>query len=131
MTEEEALRSTLRTIVAEEMPHSLETFDIEGDAAISEAMAGRSGAATDRQAHAGFGETDIQLASELIKLIAATVSLVMAIHKGLKGRKEATSPQDLQLQWYERLREAGLPEDQARRICTRFSGDVERLLRDK
>jgi len=59
MFEPATLKVTLRRIVADEFPASLEVFDIEADAAIADALAGRAISEVDRDLHSGFGGVEL------------------------------------------------------------------------
>jgi len=61
------LRNTLRRIVSDEFPASLDVFDIEAATAIADALAGKAPSDVDRDLDAGFGATELTQASDVIK----------------------------------------------------------------
>ncbi len=132
MIEAGQLKGTLRAIVAKEMPLSLELFDIEADAAINDALTGQREESIERDSHAQFGDAAVKLTSELIKLIAATVSLVSAMRALPRRNPGATvSTADLQSKWCEHLRREGIAPEQAERISTQFASELQQLLQPK
>jgi len=120
-----AVKELLRSIVAEELPNSLAAFDIEADLAIADAFAGRRAPSVDRDAHSGFGSPDFATVSEFLKLVTATVTLILSLRSLHKKRPVAFETEELQARWVEQLKEAGFKEEKARRISSRFIRDFE------
>jgi hypothetical protein len=125
------LKDTLRRIVSDEFPTSLDVFDIEADAAIADALAGRALSDVDRDLHSGFGGVELTHLSDVIKLIGGTVSLISALKSLIGGHSKTELPgtAELQARWSDKLIRAGLTKNKAQQISARFVRDLEKTLK--
>jgi hypothetical protein len=126
---EAAAKELTGSIVHRLYPTETVAFDMAADGMIRDLSVGQDIRKQDRGTAAEFGfATEVQSALTFVGLLWSTYKTLEEVYRNFEPKAPLPHSKDLSTLWMKRLREAGLPDDQAKRIVDGFTQDLASVL---